>query len=498
MTTSHYDAIVVGTGAGGAAAAYELARAGWSVLVLEKGTRLPRDGSTLDIERVVHRGEFLSREPWVDGDGQRLVPEEHFNIGGKTSWYGAALLRFAPGEFAAEPAHGCVGWPIDYQDLAPFYDRAEQLLDVRRFDAEPDLATIVRRLTIRSPKWRSAPLPMGLAADIVKNPVEARHFDGFATVAGLKHDAENAFLNAVSDLPNLRLEMTAEVAELMLDDPQAPRVNGVRLADGRTFSADHVLLAAGALHSPRLVQRMIERYGLAGRLPVSAAVGRRLKLHLLTALVAVSPGRKSDPIRKTVLLTHPAYPHSTVQPLGFDGELIGTLVPKFVPRPIAAAIGARSYGFFLQTEDGSSPENRVHEVSGAQGVERVFDYREARVAAAAREHGAFVGGFRRALLGAGLISFGQRIGLQGTAHVCGTLPTGRDPASSVVDANGQVHGLAGLYVVDGSVLPRSSRVNPSLTIFAWSLRVAHLLVGARTSPRPASSAASLMGMKGTT
>ncbi|MET0218051.1 MAG: GMC oxidoreductase [Burkholderiales bacterium] len=66
----------------------------------------------------------------------------------------------------------------------------------------------------------------------------------------------------------------------------------------------------------------------------------------------------------------------------------------------------------------------------------------------------------------------------GTAHACGTLVTGRDPATSVVDPFGKVHGLENCYVVDGSVLPRSSRVNPALTIYAWALRVASRL-GAR-------------------
>src|SRR5512134_3308794 len=102
-----YDAIIIGSGAGGCAAAYRLVQAGLSVLVLEKGAHLPRDGSTLDIDRVVHRGEFLSREPWQDGAGNRVVPEEHFNVGGKTKWYGAALLRFAPEEFRANDERGC-------------------------------------------------------------------------------------------------------------------------------------------------------------------------------------------------------------------------------------------------------------------------------------------------------------------------------------------------------------------------------------------------------
>jgi choline dehydrogenase-like flavoprotein len=49
--------------------------------------------------------------------------------------------------------------------------------------------------------------------------------------------------------------------------------------------------------------------------------------------------------------------------------------------------------------------------------------------------------------------------------------TGNDAKATVVDVNGKVHGMEGLYVGDGSVLPRSSRVNPALTIFAWGLRL---------------------------
>ncbi|MGB6307734.1 MAG: FAD-dependent oxidoreductase, partial [Steroidobacteraceae bacterium] len=90
---SNPDAIIVGSGAGGAAAAYVLVRAGLNVLILEKGVVLPRDGSTLDDERVVMHGEFLSKEPWIDGRNNPICPEEHFNLGGKTKWYGAAVLR---------------------------------------------------------------------------------------------------------------------------------------------------------------------------------------------------------------------------------------------------------------------------------------------------------------------------------------------------------------------------------------------------------------------
>ena len=468
MNPTHFDAIIIGSGAGGSAAAWQLARAGRTVLVLERGGTLARDGSTLNVDKVVHEGAFKSREVWLDGRGGTLVPEEYFNLGGKTKWYGAALLRFGAGEFAAEPACGLTGWPIVQADLAPYYAEAEQLLGVREFPCEPDLQRIAARLGHRG--WQLAPLPMGLAAAILDDPDEARHFDGFASVRGFKADAETALLDRVRDLSNLTV-LTGSRVEALIGAPGAPRrITGVRLTTGETYHGAAVLLAAGALHSPRLLQRYLRDSDLASRLPCAPAVGANLKLHLLTALIAMSPSRKTDLLRKTRILLNDRFPHSSVQPLGFDSELIATLVPRLVPRWIASLVGQRAYGFFLQTEDGSDPRNRV--VEGSSGEQPTLDYEAARSGPALAEHRALIRALRLDLARSGHVSFAERIPPSGTAHACGTLAAGTDPVTSVVDATGRVRGLEGLYVVDGSVLSRSSRVNPSLTIYAWSLRVA--------------------------
>src|ERR1700756_5621963 len=178
MNSQEYDAIVIGSGAGGAAAAYRLTMGGLSVALLEKGNHLPTDGSTLDIQRVFHEGPFLSREPWTDGCGRDLAPEEHFNVGGKTKWYGAALLRFGDHEFVPDPAHGCAGWPLAASDLHPYYEEAERLMGVRKFECESDLARILSRLQAIDSRWRSSAMPLGLAAEIVTDRAEAAHFDG--------------------------------------------------------------------------------------------------------------------------------------------------------------------------------------------------------------------------------------------------------------------------------------------------------------------------------
>ena len=487
-TPERFDAIIIGSGAGGCAAAYKLASAGLRVALLEKGETLPRDASTLDFEHVVRRGAFKSTEIWRDGRGAAFTPEEHFNVGGKTKWYGAALLRYGRHEFEAEPAHQCLPWPISYDELAPFYDEAERLLDVRTFDAESDLAKMLARLQRCAPAWRAQPLQLALKREIVQHRVEARRFDGFASVQDLKGDGETSFLARVKGQPTFTLFTGAQVDELIGDRQDPTHIRGVKLHDGRAFYGRAVLLAAGALHSPRLLQRYLERHAEARRLPSANLIGRNLKLHLLTAVVAISASAKRDLLRKTTLLLNDGLPHSSVQPLGFDGELIGALMPGLVPRALARQLGARAYGFFLQTEDGSHPDNRVIDAGRRRGDVPTLDYDARRTAPALSEHQRLVKQFRLALTRLGMLAFSERIGVSGSAHAAGTLAAGSDPAASVVGPEGKVHGFESLYVVDGSVLPRSSRVNPSLTIYAWSLRVAAALSRKLAAVRPAEEA----------
>ena len=469
-----YDAIVVGSGAGGAVATYRLVRAGMRVLLVDKGEVLPTDGRTLDVQRVVHDGEFKSKEAWEDGQGRRFCPEEYFNVGGKTKWYGAALARFSPDEFQADSARQFLGWPITSADLAPYYAQVEELLGVRHFECEPDLTSILRDLHATGRGWIDTPLPLGLREEIHQHPNEAMHFDGFASVLGMKADAERTFLDAVRGANNLSVITGKAVVSLVADAEHRDHVTGVQLSDGSVYRANTVLLGAGAMHTPRLVQRYLQANGLQS-LPLANVVGRNFKLHLLTAVLAVSMGVKHDQLRKTRLLTNTNVPHSSVQPLGFDGELLATLIPSYAPRALAKLIGQRAYGFFLQTEDGSSVENQV--IDGSGGKLPCLDYDAERAPMALAEHRRLVSSFRRAMFSAGYINFAQRFGLQGTAHACGTMVAGRDVRVSAVDDAGRVHGLEGLMVVDGSVLPRSSRVNPALTIYAFSLRAAeHLAV----------------------
>jgi choline dehydrogenase-like flavoprotein len=241
------------------------------------------------------------------------------------------------------------------------------------------------------------------------------------------------------------------------------------------FAAPRIFLAAGALHSPRLLARALAAHRLDASLPQARLIGAHLKLHLLTAMVAIGTRPIHDLIRKTVLLTSERFAHSSAQPLGFGADIISTLLPKFVPTFLARALARRAYGFFLQTEDSSDARNRVQDAAPGSAALPLLDYDAARMPHAQAEHRAFTHALQLALVRAGLLSFTQRVGLNGTAHACGTLICGSNPSNSVVDSQGRVHGAHGLYVVDGCVLARSSRVNPSLTIYAWGLRIGALV-----------------------
>ena len=88
---------------------------------MEKGPEPPSDGSTQDARAVLRERRFSNREAWADRHDKPFVPSEFYNLGGKTKWYGAALLRFRRDE-----------------ELKPYYDEAEALLGVRQFQIEPD------------------------------------------------------------------------------------------------------------------------------------------------------------------------------------------------------------------------------------------------------------------------------------------------------------------------------------------------------------------------
>lgn len=471
---AQHDVIIIGSGAGGASVAYKLVNAGKRVLLIEKGPFLPRNESTLEVRQVFVDGVFKNHVVWLDGKGREFVPGEFYNVGGKTKWYGAALFRFRPVEFEAEAGYDVLGWPFGYETLKPYYDEATALLDITTFKNEPQLQALLDKITMADPAWKLESLPLGLSKDILNHPEEAKHFDGFAVPSGDKSDSERNLIDHIRGKPNFTLIAGDPVAELIaaLGDPRT--ITGVKCADGSVYEADTVVLAAGAMTSPRILQDHLNASGLT--LPCGDLVGANFKMHINSAILGFSPFTDHDVLRKTAVLYNDKFPHSSMQCLGWiDAEILATQAPSEMPGFLDKFLGKRAIGFWATTEDSSSAENRI--ISGGPGGKPIMDYSLDRMKKAEKEHKALIDAWIERLLHADLVGFDKYMGMAGTAHALGSLITGDDSKNSVVDPHGKVHGMENLYVGDGSPLPRASRVNPSLTIYAWGLRLGDHLAG---------------------
>lgn len=470
MSSKKYDAIVIGSGAGGLAAAYKLITAGKAVLVLEKGPRLTKDGNSRGVSRLLSPLQFRTREIWQDRRGNQFVPEEYSNVGGKTKWYGAALLRHAPEEFAPDPSHGSLGWPFGYDEFVAYYEEAEELLGVRRFQNERWQQSLIEKICTKG-GWCSNQIPLALSPKILEDELDTKYFDGFASVTGYKFDAENSLLKRIANAQNFTILPGVEVVGFRYCEKLPECIHGVTTADGRAFESRVVLLAAGAMTSPRLLQKHIKTTCL--ELPCTAAVGANLKLHLVSTILAFSKSRNRDILRKTAMFTNVRYPHTSIQCLGWvDMEKLASKLPTALPRILVRFAADRASQYFVMTEDGSHPDNRVIFRCGAPPI---LDYDVRRVREACREHCAARMNFLRRMGMAGMIAGYRFMRVSGTAHAVGTLVAGTDPKLTIVDSNGQVRGMSGLYVADSSALPRSGKFNPGLTVYAWGLRVGELL-----------------------
>ena len=440
-----HDVIVVGSGAGGAAAAYRLAKRGLSVLMLEKGKALPRDGSTLSTLEVFKNGKFKNKEPWYDSKGQQFILANITMSAARRS--GTVLPSCASRRTSSRPTPITSAWPgRSATSCRPYYDEAEQLLHVNRFPNGAELQRLVDHICRHDPSWRSEALPLGLKPEILEDEQEAKHFDGYASVAGYKADAERNLIEAIEGLPNFTLLTKKKVVGFLHPETEPGRIEGVVCRDGSYYPARHVVLAAGAMTRPASSRTMAAN-GLA--LPCAQAVGGNFKFHLNSALIAFSPFTRHDVLRKTAIFFNDSHPHTTVQCLGWlDGELLAPRSrppsPASSPTPPVPAPSASS----------SPPRTAPARQQGDLGRRRDADPRLRPRPHPFRQDGAR-GGHRRLHPPPAacrprrhrpLCRHGRhrpRPGLDG--HRPRSRPLGgRSP--------GAVHGMEGLHVADGSVL----------------------------------------------
>src|SRR4051812_41427866 len=114
MSDQHWDVIIIGSGAGGGTLARRLAPTGKQILIVERGTWLPREKRNWDPTAVAVQGYYQTDEAWLDREGNVVHSNAHYNVGGNTKFWGAALFRLRERDFEAvqHPDGVSPAWPI--------------------------------------------------------------------------------------------------------------------------------------------------------------------------------------------------------------------------------------------------------------------------------------------------------------------------------------------------------------------------------------------------
>ena len=129
---SHYDVVVIGSGAGGGTLVHRLAPSGKRILLLERGDWLPREPQNWQARDVFMDNRYVSEDTWYDERDRPFQPQVHYCVGGATKLYGAALYRLRAEDFGELRHHDGVSpaWPVGYDEMEPYYTRAEELYQV--------------------------------------------------------------------------------------------------------------------------------------------------------------------------------------------------------------------------------------------------------------------------------------------------------------------------------------------------------------------------------
>jgi choline dehydrogenase-like flavoprotein len=514
-----FDAIIVGSGFGGALAAKVLVEAGWRVLMLERGRWVARGPENWTPEGVGQLTEHYSLDaPYLaEPAGPRALGAYHC-VGGPSVFYGGVSLRFREHDFepdAAITGDSGAAWPLRYGDLEPYYAEAERIIGVAGDDGDDptapprsapypfpaaELAPVSRRIEAAARVLGLHPFRLPLAISHQARPgrsacIACSTCDGFACAIGAKNDLAVTVLQPLV-ARGLRLEPETVVTRLLHEGRRITGVEAVPLAGGAptVYRAREVILAAGAIATPHLLLASgLERVNPAGDL-----VGRYLMRHYNEIIFGIFPtppdreGRFHKQLGIHDLYFAEARRHGGSEarvgklrgPIGAIQQLPTppvALVKAELPRllaPVLAPLVRNLTGLLVMAEDQPRYENRVLLDPDAPrdrwGLPRLrIQFRHSARDLAAGEM--LIRTARRVLRKAGAIAW-YRHKIHTFSHGVGTVRMGTDPATSVLDPDGRFRGIENLTLTDASVFPTSAAVNPSLTIAANALRTAGRLL----------------------
>src|SRR6202453_2871673 len=357
--TTEYDAIIIGSGAGGGTVPLELAKAVKKILILERGPFMPQEKLNWDTSAVFLDNRYHTRETWQDKEGKDLHPQQSYFVGGQTKVYGAALFRMRAEDFGIIHHKGGISpaWPISYADMEPYYTQAEELFHVHgdlgaapsvpggfasSFDPtepfhskkypypplknEPRMQSIendVRKLGINT-----FPIPLGLkrneADPFASKCIRCDTCDGYPCLVHAKSDADINCIRQIVHLPNVTLMTNSRVTRLLtnssgtavtavevfhsgsgipygsaLEPTETSAPAASKSGKPAIYTAGLFAVCAGAVNSAVLLLASANDKHPTGLANRSDQVGRNFMYHQADALLAIGVEGNQDSYTKT-------------------------------------------------------------------------------------------------------------------------------------------------------------------------------------------------------
>ncbi len=508
-----YDVIIIGSGAGGGTLAQHLAPSGKRILILERGNWLPRELENWDADAVFVKNRYVAKETWYDKNGKAFQPGVHYWVGGATKFYGAALYRLRKEDFGELRHHDGISpaWPISYDEMEPYYTRAEQLYLVHGQRGEdpteppasapypfPAVSHEPRIQMLHEDLEEAGYHPFHAPCGVMLNEqqpqfsacIRCKDCDGFPCLVHAKADADVLGVRPALQHSNVTLLTGALVVKLNTNAAGTAVTEVVVEREGRqeTYQGSIVVVSGGASNSAKLLLQSANDRHPHGLANGSDQVGRNYMFHNSVAVLAISKEPNPTKFQKTLGLNDYYfgdpdfdYPMGNLQMVGkssapmYKGEkpIEAGLAPMFTLDEVAK----HAVDFWLSTEDLPTSDNRVtverdgniklnYTPTNKESKDRLYNKLKSML-----NHL----GMHQHLIHRNMYMKND-IEIGGVAHQAGTCRFGADPQTSVLDTNCKAHELDNLYVVDTSFFPSIGAVNPALTAMANALRVGdHLL-----------------------